>query len=151
MRLLWIFLSGSEQHDLLGKEKISGKGHIAFHVAFEYGQPVENAREATQHVVEQNREIWTDNPFDRRMADVALVPQRHVLHRRKGIAPKQAGQAGEVLEKSGRLWGIAEEPFCPCEKYSSTSRISVCWSRRISVAIFSIEQPIMANVEKNCA
>ena len=62
-----------------------------------YGQPVENAREAAQHVVEQNRGIWTDNPFDRRMADVALVPQRHVFHRRQGVAPKQAGQAGEVF------------------------------------------------------
>ena len=36
-----------------------------------------------------------------------------------------------------RLWGIAEEPFCPEPNGSSTSRTSVFWRARISVANFS--------------
>ena len=31
-----------------------------------------------------------------------------------------------------RLWGIALDPFCPSVNGSSTSRISVRWSERIS-------------------
>ena len=50
-----------------------------------------------------------------------------------------------------RLWGIAEEPFCPGEKYSSTSRMSVRWRLRISVANFSTELAIIARVVSSSA
>ena len=39
-----------------------------------------------------------------------------------------------------RLCGMAEEPFCPAEKYSSASRTSVRCRWRISVASRSIEE-----------
>jgi hypothetical protein len=49
------------------------------------------------------------------------------------------------------LWGIAEEPFCPFRKGSSTSRISVRCRFLISVAIFSRELAIMARTVINWA
>ena len=50
-----------------------------------------------------------------------------------------------------RLWGIAEEPFWPGEKYSSTSSTSVRWRWRISVAMRSIELAMTPSVAKNMA
>ena len=38
-----------------------------------------------------------------------------------------------------RLCGIADEPFCPGEKYSSASSTSVRWRWRISIASRSID------------
>ena len=46
-----------------------------------------------------------------------------------------------------RLCGIAEDPFCPFAKNSSTSRVSDFCSPRISVANFSILVAINAIVE----
>ena len=50
-----------------------------------------------------------------------------------------------------RLCGIADEPFCPGEKYSSASRNSVRCRWRISVASRSIAAAISARVMKNWA
>ncbi len=43
---------------------------------------------------------------------------------------------------------MAEEPFCPGEKYSSASRTSVRWRWRISVASRSTERAMTASVAK---
>ncbi|MNN53002.1 hypothetical protein D3C81_1677330 [compost metagenome] len=45
-----------------------------------------------------------------------------------------------------RLWGIAEEPFWPLAKGSSTSRNSLFWRPRISVANLSMEVAMSARV-----
>ena len=50
-----------------------------------------------------------------------------------------------------RLWGIAEDPFCPSAKYSSASNTSVRWRCRISVANFSSEPPMSASTVMNSA
>ena len=47
-----------------------------------------------------------------------------------------------------RLWGIAEEPFWPGEKYSSASRNSVRCRWRISTASRSAEEAITPRVAK---
>ena len=47
-----------------------------------------------------------------------------------------------------RLCGMAEEPFCSGEKYSSTSRTSVRCKPRTSSAIFSSEAAATASVER---
>ena len=43
-----------------------------------------------------------------------------------------------------RLWGMADEPFCPLANPSSTSPISVFCRPRTSTANFSIEAPVTA-------
>ena len=50
-----------------------------------------------------------------------------------------------------RLWGIAELPFWPLAKNSSTSRCSDFCRPRISVAMRSMEEAMMARVEKYSA
>ena len=50
-----------------------------------------------------------------------------------------------------RLCGIEDDPFWPAAKGSSTSRISVRCSPRISVANFSRDAAMRASVETNCA
>ena len=55
------------------------------------------------------------------------------------------------LKTGLRLWGIAELPFCPLAKNSSTSKTSVLWRCLISTAIFSIDEAITPSVAKNIA
>ncbi len=50
-----------------------------------------------------------------------------------------------------RLCGIADEPFCPGEKYSSASSTSVRCRWRTSVASRSIELAMTPSVAKNIA
>ena len=50
-----------------------------------------------------------------------------------------------------RLCGMAEEPFCPGEKYSSTSSTSVRCKCLISVASRSMELATTARIEKYMA
>ena len=50
-----------------------------------------------------------------------------------------------------RLWGIAEEPFCPAANGSSTSRTSVRCRLRISVAKRSRPPPAIAIREVSTA
>ena len=50
-----------------------------------------------------------------------------------------------------RLCGMADEPFCPGEKYSSASSTSVRCKWRISTASRSMEPAITASVAKNMA
>jgi len=49
------------------------------------------------------------------------------------------------------LWGIDEEPFCPFEKNSSTSKTSVLCKCLISVASRSAEVAISPSTEKKKA
>ena len=50
-----------------------------------------------------------------------------------------------------RLWGMADEPFWPFAKPSSTSPISVFCRPRTSTANFSIEAPVMARAPSSSA
>ena len=59
--------------------------------------PVDDAREAAQHVVEGDEAVGQNDALDRRMRDVALVPERVVLERGAGIAAKQPRQPDDLL------------------------------------------------------
>ena len=50
-----------------------------------------------------------------------------------------------------RLCGMADEPFCPSEKYSSASSTSVRCRCRISVASRSSDEAMTASVAKYMA
>ena len=62
-------------------------------------QPVDHAGEAVEREVERRGGVGADPALHRRMRDVALVPQRHVLQRRGDRRADQPRQAGEVLGK----------------------------------------------------
>ncbi len=59
--------------------------------------PAHDAREAPQHVIERDEAVGQNDPLDRRMRDVALVPERDVLERRLAVAAKQPRQADDLL------------------------------------------------------
>jgi hypothetical protein len=54
-----------------------------------------------QHEVEQRRRVGKDHPLDGGVAHVALVPERLVLHRGRGVAADHASQPADVLEAPG--------------------------------------------------
>jgi hypothetical protein len=56
-----------------------------------------DAREAAQHVVERDEAVGQDDPLDRRVRDVALVPQRDVLERGHRVGPEEPRQAHDLL------------------------------------------------------
>ena len=58
---------------------------------------VDDARETAQHVIERDEAVGQDDALDRRVRDVALVPQRDVLERRHGVAANQAREADDLL------------------------------------------------------
>ena len=59
--------------------------------------PATIAREAPQHVVERDEAVGQDDPLDRRVRDVALVPERDVLEGRHEVAAQHARQAHDLL------------------------------------------------------
>ncbi len=67
-------------------------------------EPFDEPRHPDEHVVEQDRRVGQDHPLGRRVADVALVPERLVLERGVGVAAEQPGEPGDPL---GRGSGCA--------------------------------------------
>ena len=57
----------------------------------------EQARSLVQHVVNQDGGIGQDYAFDRRMRDVALMPQRDVLEGCLRVRSDHAGQAADLF------------------------------------------------------
>ena len=57
------------------------------------------AGQPREREVERDGGVGPDHPLDRRMRDVALMPQRHVLQRRHRIGAHHAGKAGQILRQ----------------------------------------------------
>ena len=57
----------------------------------------DDPREAAQHVVEGDEAVGQDHALDRRVRDVALVPERDVLERRQRVAAEQPREADDLL------------------------------------------------------
>ena len=79
--------------------------------------------------------VGEDDALDRRVRDVALVPQRDVSRAPACRLPRSTrARPQSCSDFTGlRLCGIALEPFCaPSRNGSSTSRTSVRWRWRIS-------------------
>ena len=59
--------------------------------------PRHDPREAPQHVIERDEAVRQDDALDRRVRDVALVPERDVLERGHRVAAQQPRQADDLL------------------------------------------------------
>ena len=102
---------------------------------------VDDAGEPRQREIERHGGVRTDHALDRGVRDVALVPERDVLQRRRHIGAHHARSPVRFSDSTGlRLCGMAEEPFWPSEKNSSASSTSVRCRWRISVASRSTEE-----------
>ena len=60
-------------------------------------EALHHAGEARQHEVERDGRVGRDHALDRRVADVALVPERHVLERAPRVAAQQPRETADVL------------------------------------------------------
>ncbi len=86
------------------------------------------------------------------MADIALMPQGHILERRIDRRPNDPPRPVRFSERTGfRLCGIALDPFWPGEKNSSASRTSERCRCRTSMDRCSIELAMTPSTAKNMA
>ena len=115
--------------------------------------PVDDPREAPQHVVERDEAVGQDDALDRRVRDVALVPQRDVLERRHGVgrAPGAPGRRSARSRSGCACAASPTSPSAPCANGSSTSPISVFCRPRISSANFSSDAAVMASAASSSA
>ena len=99
-------------------------------------EPVDDPGEPVEHVVEREERVGNDDPLGRRVRDVALVPERHVLEPDDRARARTTRARPQIRSATFglRLCGIADEPFMPGANGSSTSRTSVRARWRISVA-----------------
>ena len=75
-------------------------------------QTVYERRGPLKHVREHGGGVGANNPFDRRVRDVALVPEGNVFEGRHCGRSNDPSQAAEILASIGlRLGGMALEPF----------------------------------------
>ena len=59
--------------------------------------PRDDPGEAAQHVIERDEAVGQNHALDRRVRDVALVPERDVLERRMRVGAQQPRQADDLL------------------------------------------------------
>ena len=102
-------------------------------------ETLDHAGEAREHEVERDRRVGRDHALDRRVADVALVPERHVLERGERVAAHQPREPADVLGED-RGSACAASPTSPSARApngSATSPTSVRCRWRISIAMRS--------------
>jgi hypothetical protein len=73
---------GQGQHDPLRVHQTAQAVEVLLHVLGIDVQPLDHAGQALQGEVKMDGGVGTDAAFDRGMADVPLVPQGDVFHRR---------------------------------------------------------------------
>ena len=113
----------------------------------------DDPREAAQHVIERDEAVGQDDALDRRVRDVALVPERDVLERRRGVG-REAAARGRRSARSRSGCACAASPTSPsgpCANGSSTSPISVFCRPRISSANFSSDAAVIASAASSSA
>ena len=72
---------------------------VLLHVAGIDHELVDDAGETREREVQDGRGIGADHTLDRGVRNVALVPERHVLQRRRDIGAHRARKPGEVLRQ----------------------------------------------------
>ena len=89
-------LGEGEQH-ALGVDEAAEAVEVPAHVLGVDDELLDHAGHACEREVEGDGGVGADDALDRGVGDVALVPERDVLHRRQAVAAHEAGEAGEVL------------------------------------------------------
>ena len=97
-------------------------------------QPVQHPGQVAEHERESTVASGETDPLRRRVRDVALVPQDHVLQRRLGRAAVQSGRGPRCARDTHRVALVRhrrESPYSPSANGSWTSRTSVQARSRI--------------------
>ena len=92
------------QKQLARKNQSASQFEILLHPLGVNKQPVNQIGGLGQQIVDKDGRVRKDDALDRRMRDVALVPERNVLHRRLRVAAKYARQAADLLARDRILF-----------------------------------------------
>jgi hypothetical protein len=85
------------QQHLLGEDQPAARLEGRPHPLREDAQVLEDVGGQVEHVIERDRGIGEGHPLHRRMRDVALVPQGHVLEGGLEVGAHDAGQPRDAL------------------------------------------------------
>ena len=85
-----------EKHALAEDEAVRGV-EVSPHPLGVDDEPVDEPREAVEHVVEGQERVRENHPLRARVGDVALVPEGDVLEADDGGRAHDAGEAGDSL------------------------------------------------------
>ena len=141
------------QQDALAEDEAVRRVEVRAHALGVDDEPVDEPREAVEHVVEGEEGVGEDDALGARVRDVALVPERDVLEPDRRAAARTTRASPQIRSATTglRLWGMADEPFWPRPNGSCTSRTSVRARWRISVAKRSSEAAHKASAERSSA
>ena len=90
-------LAHQRQHHRLAEVEPPRLLQVLAHAGGVDDQAVDQPGGAADHEVGQAGRVGADHPLDRRVRDVALVPERDVLQRGVRVRPQQARDAAQVL------------------------------------------------------
>src|SRR6185369_3111830 len=79
---------------------------------------VDQVRRLVQHVIRQDRRIRKDHALDRRMRDIAFMPQRNILKSRLRVRTNDTGQTADLF---------------------TLNRVTFMWHRRRALLLFAEE------------
>ena len=140
------------QHALT-EEDAAGGLHVGAHPIGVDVEAVHHPRHVAQHEMEEPRRVRQDHALGRRVRDVALVPQRHVLERHLRVSadhPRQPGHAlghdRVPLVRHGARALLALRRTAPAPRGPRIRARCL-----ISVAIRSRVDAVMASAETNSA
>ena len=89
------------EEDLLGEDRPAQPFEVGAHHRGPDLEPLDDVGQPRQHEVDDDRRIRTDHPLDRGVADVALVPECHVLERGERMGADEAREPAYVLREHG--------------------------------------------------
>ena len=89
-------LDEREQHRLAEHEP-ERRVEVAQHPLGIHAQALDDLRELHEHVVREHERVGNDDALDRRVRDVALVPQRDVFERGLQVAAQHAREPAQLL------------------------------------------------------
>src|SRR5256886_1717754 len=87
-----------QQHPLRVDEPVA-QLEVLRHPCRVHLEPLDDERREGEQIVQQDRRVRQDHALDRRMADVALVPQRDVLQGGQRVGPEEPGQPADPLRQ----------------------------------------------------
>ena len=88
-----------QQHGLR-KDKPAGGIKVFQHAVLVHDQPVDHAGQPVYGEIGQYRGIGRRHAFNRRVRDIAFMPQHHILKRWRKIAAQKARKAGQVFRQN---------------------------------------------------
>ena len=89
-------LDEREQHRL-AEHEAERRVEVPQHALRMHTHVLDDLRELDELVVREHQRVGDDDPLDRRVRDVTLVPQRDVFERRLEVAAQHAGEAAQLL------------------------------------------------------